>query len=125
VHENHPKERFILLGEVLASLETYKDDTVALALVTQKMLQKTNSSKEYTEGFVESIKEIRGINVAILIREITDHRFKVSMRSKGNTDVAQICNHFGGGGHRNAAGCTIDGTIGEVKDRLKEALNIQ
>jgi phosphoesterase RecJ-like protein len=47
------------------------------------------------------------------------------MRSKGNTDVAKVCNLFGGGGHRNAAGCTIDGTISQVKDRLKEALKIQ
>jgi phosphoesterase RecJ-like protein len=46
------------------------------------------------------------------------------MRSKGNSDVARICNHFGGGGHKNAAGCTIDGTLMEVKDRLKEALKI-
>jgi len=124
VHENHPKERFILLGEVLASLETHKDDTVAMALVTQEMLRKTKTSKEFTEGFVEYIKEIRGVDVAILIREINDHQYKVSMRSKGTTDVARICNHFGGGGHRNAAGCTIDGAIGHVKDRLKEALKI-
>jgi phosphoesterase RecJ-like protein len=124
VYENHPKERFILLGEVLASLETYKDDTVALALVTQEMFRTTSTSKEYTEGFVEYIKEIRGIDVAMIIREVTDHRYKISMRSKGNSDVARICNHFGGGGHKNAAGCTIDGTLMEVKDRLKEALKI-
>jgi phosphoesterase RecJ-like protein len=125
VHENHPKERFFLLGEVLSSLEMHKGDTIALAQVTQAMLQKTGTSKEYTEGFVESIKEIRGVNVAILIREINGHQYKISMRSKGNTDVARICNLFGGGGHRNAAGCTIDGTIFQIKNRLKEALKIQ
>lgn len=125
VHENHPKERFILLGEVLATLETLKQDTVAMALVTQEMFRKTNTSKEYTEGFVEYIKEIRGVDVAILIREIADNHYKISMRSKGNTDVAKVCNHFGGGGHKNAAGCTIEGTVFHVKVRLKEAFNIQ
>jgi bifunctional oligoribonuclease and PAP phosphatase NrnA len=124
VHENHPKERFLLLGKVLSSMETYKNDTIALAVVTQEMFHKTNTSKEYTEGFVEYIKEIRGINVAILIKEITNQQYKISMRSKGNTDVAQICNHFGGGGHQNAAGCIIDGSIMQVKDRLKEAFAI-
>jgi len=88
------------------------------------MFRKTNTSKEYTEGFVEFIKEIRGVNVAILIREISNNQYKVSMRSKDNTDVARVCNHFGGGGHRNAAGCTIDGSIIEVKDMLKEALTV-
>jgi phosphoesterase RecJ-like protein len=125
VHENHPKERFILLGEVLATLETFKDDTVAMALVTQEMFRNTDTTKEYTEGFVEYIKEIRGVDVAILIREIAGNRYKVSMRSKGNTDVARVCNLFGGGGHRNAAGCTFEGTISQVKDRLKGAFNIQ
>lgn len=125
VHENHPKERFILLGEVLSSLETYKNDAIAFALVTNAMFKKTNTSKEYTEGFVEYIKEIRGVNVAILIREVTDNQYKISMRSKGNTDVAKICNHFGGGGHQNAAGCIIEGSIILVKDQLKEAFNLQ
>jgi phosphoesterase RecJ-like protein len=125
VHENHPKERFVLLGEVLSTLETLKQDTVAMALVTQEMFRKTQTSKEHTEGFVEYIKEIRGVDVAILIRELTEHHYKISMRSKGNTDVAKVCNHFGGGGHKNAAGCTIEGTTSHVKDRLKEAFNIQ
>ncbi len=96
VYENHPKERFILLGKILSNLETYKDDTIALATVTQEMFRKTNTSKEYTEGFVEFIKEMRGINVAIFVREITNHQYKISMRSKGDTDVAGICNRFGG-----------------------------
>lgn len=125
VYENHPKERFSLLGEVLSSLETYNDDSIAMAQVTQEMFQQTCASKEHTEGFVEYIKEMRGINIAILIREINRQEHKVSMRSKGNIDVAKVCNLFGGGGHRNAAGCTIDGTIGQVKDKLKEALKIQ
>ncbi|HBA53728.1 MAG: bifunctional oligoribonuclease/PAP phosphatase NrnA [Syntrophorhabdus aromaticivorans] len=125
VHENHPKERFLLLGLVLATLETLKNDTIAMAMVTQEMFRRTNTSKEHTEGFVESVREIRGVDVAILLREITGSLYKISMRSKGNTDVAGICNLFGGGGHRNAAGCTIDGTIGEVKDRLKEAFKIE
>lgn len=122
VHENHPKERYILLGKVLASLETYRNDTVAVAVVSQEMFAKTNSVKEYTEGFVEFIKEMRGVDVAMLIREINDHRYKISMRSKENTDVSRVCSLFGGGGHRNAAGCTIDGTLADVKERLREAL---
>ena len=122
VYENHPKERFVLLGEVLSSLETYENDTIALAVVTKEMFHKTNTTKEYTEGFVEFIKEIRGVNVAILMKELSDNQYKISMRSKGDTDVALICNHFGGGGHRNAAGCTINGSIIQIKDRLKEAL---
>lgn len=125
VYENHPKERFQLLGSVLATLETYNKDSVAIARVTQDMFRTTGTTREYTEGFVEFIKEIRGIDVAILVREINAQQCKISMRSKGNTDVAKICSLFGGGGHKKAAGCTIDGTIREVQERLKEVLGIQ
>jgi phosphoesterase RecJ-like protein len=46
------------------------------------------------------------------------------MRSKGTVDVAIICSRFGGGGHKNAAGCTIDGDLDEVEIRLKNAFDI-
>ncbi len=120
VHENHPKERFLLLGQVFSTMETYCQDKVATVYVTEEMFRKTHTTREYTDGFVEYVKEVRGVEVAVLIRELTQRKYKISMRSKGSVDVAVVCNLFGGGGHKNAAGCTIDGTLGEVKNRLKE-----
>jgi len=124
VYENHPKERFLLLGLVLSTLKTYNEDKIAIAHVTEEMFKKTNSSREHTDGFAEYIREIHGIDAAILIREINSGRHKISMRSKGTMDVARICNIFGGGGHRNAAGCTIDGNLEETEKKLKEVLKI-
>jgi phosphoesterase RecJ-like protein len=123
VYNSHPKERFLLLGLVLTTLATYLDDTIAMAYVTEEMFRKANASKEMTDGFVEYVKEIRATEVALLLREIPKG-YKVSMRSKGSIDVARICNSFGGGGHKNAAGCTIEGSLEEVRKRLKEALEI-
>ena len=74
------------------------------------------------DGFVEFIKEIRGIDVAVLMRELEKNRYKISMRGKGKIDVAAVCSTFGGGGHRNAAGCRIEGTIEEVRDKLLAVL---
>jgi phosphoesterase RecJ-like protein len=87
-------------------------------MVTQDMFTKTGTNREFTEGFVEHIKEIRGVEVACVIREVGDGRFKVSMRSKGGIDVAQVAHQFNGGGHQRAAGCTIEGSITEVKNKL-------
>ncbi|MCX5811975.1 MAG: bifunctional oligoribonuclease/PAP phosphatase NrnA [Proteobacteria bacterium] len=120
VHENHPKERFWLLGLVFSTMETYYQDKVAIACVTEEMFKKTNTDKDYSDGFVEYFREIRGVEAAILIREINKQRYKISMRSKGFVDVAAICGFFGGGGHKNAAGCTMDGTLEEVKNKLNE-----
>jgi len=121
VYESHPRERFLLLGEVLRTLTTY-GDRIAVARVTSDMFERTGTNREFTDGFVEFIKEIRGIEVAVLIREIDKGNHKVSMRGKGTVDVAAVCNAFGGGGHRNAAGCRIEGTMKETEEKLLQAL---
>ena len=124
VYENHPKERYLLLGEVLCTLSTY-DEKIAMAHVTSDMFEKTGTNREFADGFVEVIKEIRGVEVAVLIREINKHLHKISMRAKGTVDVAAICNAFGGGGHKNAAGCRIEGTMSETEEKLLQALRLK
>jgi phosphoesterase RecJ-like protein len=120
VYENHPKERFWLIGLVFSTMETYYQDRVVIACVTDEMFKKTGTNKDYADGLVELIRGIKGVEAAILIREINTKRYKLSMRSKGLVDVAAICESFGGGGHKNAAGCSVDGTLEEVKNKLKE-----
>ncbi len=121
VYENHPKGRFLLLGEVLRTLATY-NGTVAMVHVTGDMFEKTGTTSEFVDGFVEFIKEIGGIEVAVLMREIRKDLYKISMRGKGKVDVAAVCSMFGGGGHRNAAGCRIEGALEEARERLLKAL---
>ncbi len=123
VHENHPKERFKLLGRVLSTLRTYEGDRFAFVHVTDEMFRLANAKREYTDGFVEYVREIRGVEVAVLLRQIEDGKYKASMRSKGAVNVAEVCNLFGGGGHRAAAGCEVTGPIGFVEERLVKALS--
>lgn len=119
VYESHPKERFLLLGEVLGTIQTLDGGKVAIAHVTDDMFKKTGTKREHTDGFSEYIREIKGVEVAIFMRQTGKKRYKISMRSKGTVDVARICSGFGGGGHRNAAGCSIDGDISDVKEQLE------
>jgi bifunctional oligoribonuclease and PAP phosphatase NrnA len=125
VHENHPKERFLLLGLVLNTLETHNKDRVALVHVTEEMFDRTHTTREHTDGFVEYVREIRGVEAAILLREAGRLKYKASMRSKGRVDVAAIGALFGGGGHRNAAGCLMEGTLDDVRKRLLEAIKVE
>lgn len=92
--------------------------------MTKVMFEKTGTNREHTEGFVEYIKEIRGVDVACVMREVADGVFKVSMRSKGNLDVATVARYFGGGGHRKAAGCTVEGGVDEVKTKIIGAFSL-
>ena len=122
VYENHPKQRFLLLCLVLETLKTYHDDKLAIVVVTEEMFERTNTNREYTDGFVELLKEMKGLEVAALARQIGPESYKISMRSKGRVDVASVALTFGGGGHKNAAGCTIEGKAEEVCEKLVGAI---
>lgn len=125
IYENHPKERFLILGEVLRTLRTFDNDRVVFAHITEEMFRKTGTNPEFIDGFAEYIKQMRGVEVAVLLREIGRDRYKISMRGKGDVDVAAICNAFGGGGHKKAAGCHMEGAIPEVEERLLKAFSAQ
>jgi phosphoesterase RecJ-like protein len=118
VYENHLKERLQLLCRVLATLETFHEDRIALALVSGDMFSQTHTNPEHTEGFVDYLREIDSVEVACLLRELARGRYKVSMRSKNNFDVASVARTLGGGGHRKAAGCTLEGDLDTVKNIL-------
>jgi phosphoesterase RecJ-like protein len=125
VYENHPMERFRLLGMTLSTLESYGKGKMVVARVTKEMFQETGTTREHSDGFVEFIKQVRGAEVAVLIRELKHNEFKISMRSKGQVDAARACNAFGGGGHKNAAGCIVGGNETQVIEKLKEVLELQ
>jgi phosphoesterase RecJ-like protein len=74
---------------------------------------------EDCEGVVNYLISIAGIESAVFLRELpSDGQFRLSIRSKGKIDVAQIAECFGGGGHRSASGCTLDGPLGVATDRI-------
>jgi phosphoesterase RecJ-like protein len=78
----------------------------------------TGAGAELTDGFVNYPRSIRGVEVAIFFRQLEERRIKVGFRSKGKVNVAVFSAALGGGGHHNAAGCTLDGTLDEVKSRV-------
>lgn len=111
LYQNRSIERTMLFIKALETLNLYFDNKVAVVKVTNKILEDSGSKMEDTEGIVSFIREIRDVEIAILLKEFNENEIKVSMRSKKNVDVAAICHNFGGGGHVKAAGCTINSSI--------------
>lgn len=128
VYENHPAKKFKLLGMVLNTLEVVNvgdggvKKSVALVHVTREMFRRSDAEKDLADGFVNYARGIEGVEVGVLLREAGDLRYKVSMRAKGEVDVAEVAMQFGGGGHRNAAGFMMDGSLEEVKGKVIAAL---
>ncbi len=126
VYETQPLARLRLLPLVLATLEVDGDGRVPYVVVTQKMMEESGASVALTEDFINFPRSLEGSEVALLFRELSPEKYRVSLRSRGNVDVARIAAGFQGGGHPQAAGCTVEGSLSQVKgkilDRVKAAL---
>ena len=118
LYESQPRKRLELLAEVLPTLTFSPKGDVASVTVTLDMYDRTGTGPELTDGFINYPRSIRGVEVALLFRELKPGSWKIGFRSKGKVDVARLSSAFGGGGHHNAAGCNMDGTLHEVSDRL-------
>ncbi|RII27270.1 MAG: DHH family phosphoesterase [Geobacter sp.] len=118
LYESQPSQRLELLALALATLEVSASGDLAAIAVTLDMYRKTGTNAELTDGFVNYPRSIRGVEVAVFFREIEPGFYKVGFRSKGKVDVSSLAANFGGGGHHNAAGCNMSGTLDEVKQTV-------
>lgn len=99
-----------LLGLALSSAQTICDGRIAWALLRSEDFHTAEATPEDTEGIIDHIRSIRGSEVSALFSE-KHGVVRVSLRSRGTVDVAQLAKQFGGGGHVKAAGLTYNGPI--------------
>ncbi|MBC8235198.1 bifunctional oligoribonuclease/PAP phosphatase NrnA [bacterium] len=123
VYENLPSSRIKLLGLVLSTLQVSLDEKIAWIRVTQNMYASTSTNKEDTENFIDYVKFIDTVEIALFFVELKSGKTKVSFRSKNEFDVSKIAVKFGGGGHQRAAGCTIEASVDETEKTV--VANIQ
>jgi bifunctional oligoribonuclease and PAP phosphatase NrnA len=109
VYFSNPAAKILLLGAALANLQ--QDGPLAWLWITENDMDRTHAAEEDCEGIVNYAIGIRGIEAAVFLRELRDHRVRLSLRSKGRVNVATLAERFGGGGHENASGCTLDGPL--------------
>lgn len=122
IYESYPPERFRLLAMTLDTLEFFYGGRLATICTTKAMFREAGAEDDLTEGFVDLPRSIRGVEVAAFIREKEECEYRVNLRSRGGVDVGEVAARFGGGGHPNAAGCTLKGALEEVRAALLEAL---
>ena len=121
--DNFSKNRLQLLQNVLATLELYKDDKIAFIHVSREMFERTGTCGADTERFINYPRSLATVKVAVFIKETETDVIGVSMRAKGECDVARLADEFGGGGHRSAAGFKITGeTIPQIRRKLLQEL---
>lgn len=124
--QNKSLEKLTLLNHVFSTLSLHHEKRCALITLTWDMIQSLSLSEYDTDGIVEFVRDIAGVEVVVFIRSISDAAFKVSMRSKHHFDVSAIAMKFHGGGHVKAAGfkstAPFETLKNEIIDAIKEAL---
>ena len=108
-------------GTVLQQASLHADGRVTLISFSRELFERTGTGPEDTEGLVNTVLYVRGVQVAVSLRE-EDHGIKFSLRSKGSTNVQAVASSFGGGGHRNAAGGTLEMSMDEAKKVMIKAV---
>ncbi|HUB18157.1 MAG TPA: DHH family phosphoesterase [Acidobacteriaceae bacterium] len=116
VYFSNPLSKMLLLGAALSNLR--REGRLAWLWVTHDDMTRTGAAEEDCEGIVNYAIAIGGVEAAVLLRELPDHRVRLSLRSKGRLDVARIAARFGGGGHLHAGGCTMEGPLRDAADRI-------
>jgi phosphoesterase RecJ-like protein len=123
LYENYPRRRSELLRELLATMRFDAGGRIASFSLSLNLARKLGILPEDNEGFIDHLRAIRGVVVAVFFEELPEGRVRVSMRSKTQAvDVRAICERFGGGGHVLAAGARVRGTLEEVKTQILEAV---
>lgn len=122
VYFANPFSKMLLLGKALSNLK--RDGALAWLWVTHQDMVSARAAEEDCEGVVNYALSAAGIEAAVFLRELPEGRIRLSLRSKGKVNVAAIAERLGGGGHENAAGCTLDGPMeratGEILDALRQ-----
>ena len=126
IYQSNRVERLRITAEVLSKMELICNGKVAIAYCSQDMLLKTGGRMEETEWIVGELRGIRGVEVAVFLKEDKPNQIKASLRSKNYYNVAELAKEFGGGGHIRASGYTshksLYESIQEIKKRMQNEL---
>jgi phosphoesterase RecJ-like protein len=118
--DSHTLGRLRLQGAVLQSLEVDPSGRLAILTLTDAVLAASGGVPDETDGLINLPLGVKAIQAAVFFKEAENGHWRVSLRSKGEIDVGRVARSFGGGGHKNASGCTLEGPLESVRARILE-----
>lgn len=115
------RQRLALWSRTLADMRFHFDGRLAVVRASLADLAATGAGQEDVDGLVNMARSVRGVEAAVCLRQDDAERVKFSLRSTGDVDVRAVAVSFGGGGHKNAAGCSVPAGLDEAERLLVEA----
>lgn len=122
LYESCSKKKIQMLQHILNHLQISADGVYAWSSISYALMQELQPESTDIDGLINTIKDIEGVEIAVLFRGVEANRTKASLRSKVWADVNQIAGMFGGGGHMRASGVSIDGDVDYAVSLLAPAV---
>jgi phosphoesterase RecJ-like protein len=118
VYADKPYSTIALWGRMLGGVQARAEERIVYAAMTADMLRETGTLPSAGEGFIDLLASTRSGEVAVLFKETGPTETRVSVRTAGQADAVAITSQFGGGGHAQAAGCTVAAPLAEARERV-------
>lgn len=114
-----------ILGRCLLESIMVLQGKCIISCASKKVMEFYGAEASDLDGIIDQMRVTKGVEVAILLHEINNQKYKVSMRSNNLVNVSKIAQYFGGGGHIKAAGCTMEGSYYDVINNLTQHIELQ
>jgi phosphoesterase RecJ-like protein len=118
VYDSNNMGRLKLFGAVLGAMQIDQTGRIAIVYVDHEMARAAGGTYEDTEGLINLPLTVKEIEAVVFFKQEKGDEYRVSLRSKGDVDINVVAKEYGGGGHKNASGCTISGPIEELQKAL-------
>jgi phosphoesterase RecJ-like protein len=129
VYDSNNMGRLKLFGAVLSAMQIDATGRIAIVYLDHEMARAAGGTYEDTEGLINLPLTVKEIQAVVFFKQDEGDQYRVSMRSKGDIDIGAVAKSFGGGGHKNAAGCTVSGAIDALQktfiEKIEEAIALQ
>jgi len=122
VYDSNSLGRLKLFGAVLSGMRIDSSGQIAVVSVDQQMLRAAQGTYEDTEGIVNLPLTVKDILAVVFFKQAEGDEYRVSIRSKGDVDISVVAQAFDGGGHRNASGCTVRGSLDALEASFVEQI---
>jgi phosphoesterase RecJ-like protein len=127
VYDSNNMGRLKLFGAVLSAMQIDPTGQIAIVYLDHEIARAAGGTYEDTEGLINLPLTVKEIQAVVFFKQDEGDQYRVSMRSKGAIDIGAVAKQFGGGGHRNAAGCTVTGAIDALQklfvERIEQAIS--
>lgn len=125
MYQSFSPARLRLMVRMLEHLELHEQEQIASQYILRRDFEQTGAKGPDTENLIDECQRIKTVEAAFLLVELSDGRFRCSLRSKGKVDVRVIAQKYGGGGHTLAAGVTLEGPLEKAKERIVREMAAQ